>query len=560
MNTTITGTLHWIMLLLTILILSAAMPLSSAYISTALFNRLAILVLLYSSVLAFNSLYLEPLAVGVAIYGGVSQVTLLSQSFDSFILASGSIILLVAAGSQPLLRQLASSYEGIPKDRVGEFPLIILFTTLGMSCLVSSSDLLTLFLSIELLSLPLYILATIFRDSEGATSAGLKYLLLGALSSSLILLGSSLLYGLTGVTSFEGVYLVSSIPVANTPIYLALVIIGIALLFKVAAAPFHNWAPDVYDGVPTIVTTWLAIMPKVAILGFLAEYQGFSHLGALNDTGYPIWANILLVTALLSLVIGGLVGVAQYRIKRLIAYSAISHIGFMLLALAIHTAEGIEAFLFYLVQYVVTSSNIFFVLLAFGNHPYPTPSPSHSPLRSKGPTRPDQAVPPTATFPYFRYPFDNGAVGAYSPTQNQYISHISRYSNIHSNPPLALSLGISLFSMAGIPPMVGFFGKWLVLYSATQSGYFLLPSIAILVSVISAGYYLRVIRVIFFDTPQFTDSRTPFAPGLLGSPVRANGNNSMVIATITLLILLFIAKGNVLLNALHLLALSLFYW
>jgi len=560
MNTTITGTLHWIMLLLTILILSAAMPLSSAYISTALFNRLAILVLLYSSVLAFNSLYLEPLAVGVAIYGGVSQVTLLSQSFDSFILASGSIILLVAAGSQPLLRQLASSYEGIPKDRVGEFPLIILFTTLGMSCLVSSSDLLTLFLSIELLSLPLYILATIFRDSEGATSAGLKYLLLGALSSSLILLGSSLLYGLTGVTSFEGVYLVSSIPVANTPIYLALVIIGIALLFKVAAAPFHNWAPDVYDGVPTIVTTWLAIMPKVAILGFLAEYQGFSHLGALNDTGYPIWANILLVTALLSLVIGGLVGVAQYRIKRLIAYSAISHIGFMLLALAIHTAEGIEAFLFYLVQYVVTSSNIFFVLLAFGNHPYPTPSPSHSPLRSKGPTRPDQAVPPTATFPYFRYPFDNGAVGAYSPTQNQYISHISRYSNIHSNPPLALSLGISLFSMAGIPPMVGFFGKWLVLYSATQSGYFLLPSIAILVSVISAGYYLRVIRVIFFDTPQFTDSRTPFAPGLLGSPVRANGNNSMVIATITLLIILFIAKGNVLLNALHLLALSLFYW
>jgi NADH-ubiquinone oxidoreductase chain 2 len=550
------------MLLLTILILSAAMPLSSAYISTALFNRLAILVLLYSSVLAFNSLYLEPLAVGVAIYGGVSQVTLLSQSFDSFILASGSIILLVAAGSQPLFGQLASSYEGIPKDRVGEFPLIILFTTLGMSCLVSSSDLLTLFLSIELLSLPLYILATIFRDSEGATSAGLKYLLLGALSSSLILLGSSLLYGLTGVTSFEGVYLVSSIPVANTPIYLALVIIGIALLFKVAAAPFHNWAPDVYDGVPTIVTTWLAIMPKVAILGFLAEYQGFTHLGGLNDTGYPIWANILLVTALISLVIGGLVGVAQYRIKRLIAYSAISHIGFMLLALAIHTAEGIEAFLFYLVQYVVTSSNIFFVLLAFGNHPYPTPTPSHSPLRSKGPTRPEQAVPPTATstFPYFRYPFDNGAVGAYSPTQNQSISHISRYSNIHSNPPLALSLGISLFSMAGIPPMVGFFGKWLVLYSATQSGYFLLPSIAILVSVISAGYYLRVIRVIFFDTPQFTDSRTPFAPGLLGSPVRANGNNSMVIATITLLIILFIAKGNVLLNALHLLALSLFYW
>jgi NADH:ubiquinone oxidoreductase subunit 2 (subunit N) len=202
------------------------------------------------------------------------------------------------------------------------------------------------------------------------------------------------------------------------------------------------------------------------------------------------------------------------------------------------------------------------VFCFFFNYYFPPPPPPPPPWPSRGPTRPDQAVPPTATstFPYFRYPFDNGAVGAYSPTQNQSISHISRYSNIHSNPPLALSLGISLFSMAGIPPMVGFFGKWLVLYSATQSGYFLLPSIAILVSVISAGYYLRVIRVIFFDTPQFTDSRTPFAPGLLGSPVRANGNNSMVIATITLLIILFIAKGNVLLNALHLLALSLFYW
>jgi NADH-ubiquinone oxidoreductase chain 2 len=541
------------MLLLTILILSAAMPLSSAYISTALFNRLAILVLLYSSVLAFNSLYLEPLAVGVAIYGGVSQVTLLSQSFDSFILASGSIILLVAAGSQPLLRQLASSYEGIPKDRVGEFPLIILFTTLGMSCLVSSSDLLTLFLSIELLFLPLYILATIFRDSEGATSAGLKYLLLGALSSSLILLGSSLLYGLTGVTSFEGVYLVSSIPVANTPIYLALVIIGIALLFKVAAAPFHNWAPDVYDGVPTIVTTWLAIMPKVAILGFLAEYQGFSHLGALNDTGYPIWANILLVTALLSLVIGGLVGVAQYRIKRLIAYSAISHIGFMLLALAIHTAEGIEAFLFYLVQYVVTSSNIFFVLLAFGNHPYgsgsawDTPSSAgfslfdNADLRSRG-----------------LGPLGSQAGGLPKNPPIRYISHISRNSNIQSNPALALTFAITLFSMAGIPPLVGFFAKLMVVYSATQSGYLFIAIIAILVSVLSAAYYLRVIRVIFFDT-NFPSSPRP-TPASLAGTRGPNGNHSMVIGTITLLIILFIANPLPILNCLHLLALSLFYW
>ncbi|CAI2166753.1 29_t:CDS:2 [Funneliformis geosporum] len=308
--------------------------------STHVFNRLAILVLLYSSVLAWNMLYLEPIGVGLGIYGGLSHVTLLSQAFDTFILACASIILLLGSGVIPVLGQHGSWFEPIAKGRVAEYPLIILFTTLGMSSLVSSSDLVTLFLSIELQSLALYILATIYRDSEAATSAGLKYFIVGALSSSLILLGSCLLYGLTGVSSFEGVYLLCSMAVANSGIHLALVIIGIALLFKVAAAPFHNWAPDVYDGVPTIVTTWLAIMPKVAILAFL-------------------------VSALLSLVIGGLLGLAQYRIKRLLAYSTISHMGFILLALAIHTQEGIEAYLFYLVQYVLTSINIFFVLLAF---------------------------------------------------------------------------------------------------------------------------------------------------------------------------------------------------
>jgi NADH-ubiquinone oxidoreductase chain 2 len=296
-----------------------------------------------------------------------------------------------------------------------------------MSSLVSSSDLVTLFLSIELQSLALYILATIYRDSEAATSAGLKYFIVGALSSSLILLGSCLLYGLTGVSSFEGVYLLCSMAVANSGIHLALVIIGIALLFKVAAAPFHNWAPDVYDGVPTIVTTWLAIMPKVAILAFLGEFQGFTHLGGVYETAYPIWPNILLVSALLSLVIGGLLGLAQYRIKRLLAYSTISHMGFILLALAIHTQEGIEAYLFYLVQYVLTSINIFFVLLAFGDHPYGSA----------------WDTPSSAGFSLF----DNAELPKNSPIR--YISHISRNSNIQSNPALALTFAITLFSMAG---------------------------------------------------------------------------------------------------------------
>jgi NADH-ubiquinone oxidoreductase chain 2 len=541
------------MLLLSILLFSAVVPLTSVHMSSHVFNRLAILVLLYSSVLAWNMLYLEPIGVGLGIYGGLSHVTLLSQAFDTFILACASIILLLGSGSIPVLGQQEerfepssshepkglSTYGGVAKGRVAEYPLIIFFTTLGMSTLVSSSDLVTLFLAIELQSLALYILATIFRDSEAATSAGLKYFLVGALSSSLILLGSCLLYGLTGVSSFEGVYLLCStsglkgpwfyggVAVANSGIHIALVIIGIALLFKVAAAPFHNWAPDVYDGVPTIVTTWLAIMPKVAILAFLGEFQGFSYLGRVYDTSYPIWPNILLVSALLSLVIGGLLGLAQYRIKRLLAYSTISHMGFILLALAINTPEGIEAYLFYLVQYVLTSTNIFFVLLAFGNHPY-------------------GSAPSSAGFSLF----DNAELSKKPPLL--FISHISRNSNIQSNPALGLTFAITLFSMAGIPPLVGFFAKLMVVYSATHSGYLFLATIAILVSVISAAYYLRVIRVIFFDTPQFTETTAWW--------VRPNGNNSMVIGTITLLIIFFIANPLPILNCLHLLALSLFYW
>src|ERR1043165_7046812 len=427
------------MLLLSILLFSAIVPLTSVHMNTHIFNRLAILVLLYSSVLAWNMLYLEPIGVGLGIYGGLSHVTLLSQAFDTFILTCASIILLLGSGSISVLRQYGSWFEPITKGRVAEYPLIILFTTLGMSSLVSSSDLVTLFLSIELQSLALYILATIYRDSEAATSAGLKYFLVGALSSSLILLGSCLLYGLTGLSNFEGLYLLCSMAVANNGIHLALVIIGIALLLKVAAAPFHNWAPDVYDGVPTIVTTWLTIMPKVAILTFLGEFQGFTSLGGVYETAYPIWPNILLISALLSLVIGGLLGLAQYRIKRLLAYSTISHMGFMLLALAIQTQEGIEAYLFYLVQYVLTSINIFFVLLAFGNIPY---EPAWDSPSSAGFSLSNNADPWTIS---------SRSMARELPKNSpiQYFSHISRNSNIQSNPALALTFAITLFSMAG---------------------------------------------------------------------------------------------------------------
>jgi NADH-ubiquinone oxidoreductase chain 2 len=288
-------------------------------------------------------------------------------------------------------------------------------------------------------------------------------------------------------------------------------------------------------------------MPKVAILAFLGEFQGFTHLGKVYETAYPIWPNILLVSALLSLVIGGLLGLAQYRIKRLLAYSTISHLGFILLALAIHTPEGIEAYLFYLVQYTLTSINIFFVLLAFGDHPYGSGSAWNSPSSAGFPLVEKAQLPKNPTI--------------------LYISHFSRNSNIQSNPALALTFAITLFSMAGIPPLVGFFAKLMVVYSATHNGYLFLATIAILVSVLSAAYYLRVIRVIFFDTPQFTlalqgETRQFGAKRSETSSwwIRPIGIHSMVIGAITLLIILFIANPLPILNCLHLLALSYFYW
>jgi NADH-ubiquinone oxidoreductase chain 2 len=229
--------------------------------------------------------------------------------------------------------------------------------------------------------------------------------------------------------------------------------------------------------------------------------------------------------------------------------------GFILLALAIHTPEGIEAYLFYLVQYVLTSTNIFFVLLAFGNHPYGSGSAWDTPSSAGFSLFDNADLGPRAKGPVGLKA--GGGVLHKNPVSH-YISHISRNSNIQSNPALALTFAITLFSMAGIPPLVGFFAKLMVVYSASQSGYLFIAIIAILVSVLSAAYYLRVIRVIFFDT-NFPSSPLP-TPASLAGTRGPNGNNSMVIGTITLLIILFIANPLPILNCLHLLALSLFYW
>ena len=326
-----------------------------------------------------------------------------------------------------------------------DYSIIILFSTLGSSLLVSSFDLISLYLSIELQSFGLYILSTLYRNSESSTNAGLKYFLLGGLSSCIILLGIGIIYAYTGLTQLESIYtLISStnIDYILQGSLLGIILIFIGFLFKIAAAPLHNWSPDVYDETPTIVTIWLTIMPKIAILILLLEiytqiniYElSIMNIGTVaNIFTEGVVKNIFLISSILSLIIGTVVGLAQIKIKRLLAYSTISHIGFMLLALAINTEQSIDSFLFYLIQYIITNLNIFLILLAIGY--YWNPSPNLSLGRGE--------------------------------KQEGDIKFIKELQGLFfANPLLSLTLSISLFSTAGIPPLIGFFSKQFVLFSA----------------------------------------------------------------------------------------------
>ncbi len=511
------------MIILSIFSLLIAIALPNVKISPLQLVRVTSIVLLYAAALSFNGSYISSLGSGVSIFSGLFQATSLSLVFDTFIFTMAALIILpwapamASRGSTSL-----SSMVTIP-----EYSLIVLFTTAGASFLVSSADLVSMYLSIELQSFAVYILASLYRDSESATSAGLKYFLLGGLSSGLILLGSALVYAYTGLTNFEGIYSLLSVTSSDDlsngavlpAVTIGLTITVVGFMFKIAAAPFHNWSPDVYDGTPTIVTTWLAIMPKISILIFLLELQTGLAPASLAlpfvGEGLSVWKNLLLVSSLLSLIIGTVVGLAQFRIKRLFAYSTISHVGFLLLALAINSEESIESFLFYLIQYSVTNLNAFLVILAFG------------------------------------YIIKNATVVRDNNTDIEFISELK--GQFKANPLLGLALATCLFSMAGIPPLVGFFAKQMVLYSAVHSGYYFMSLVAIIVSVISAAYYLRIVRVIHFsDVPSSLEN--------VGATTTSNITNmhSFAIAALTLSLALFVFKPSFILNSTHLLAMTLF--
>ena len=568
-----------------ILIVAIAIPSFNTYLSPILLTRITTIILFYSGALALNAFYIQSIGSGIGIYSGLFHVTTISQQLDIFILLIGALIIIPRPGIIEYIKVFSNpssenkyiksnnnqTIEKVSKpskivhneilaNLSDQYSLIILFSTLGSSLLLSSSDLLSMYLSIELQSFGVYILATLFRESRLATSAGLKYFLLGGLSSCFILLGSGLTYFYTGLTNLESLYSLISVSTLNgisQGLTLGLILIFVGFLFKIAAAPLHTWAPDVYDDSPTIVTIWLTIMPKIAILILLLDLytnstSWINNLNYLNTENsltqtFEVLKNLLLVSSLFSLIIGTVVGLAQSKIKRLLAYSTISHIGFLLLSLAINSEQSVESFIFYIIQYSITNLNTFLIILAIGYFNFYSKFNSNK----KG----------------FRY-------GIYSDSkniENLDIRFITEFKGqFMSNPLLSISLAICLFSMAGIPPLMGFFSKQMVLYSAIQSGYYFMAIIAIIVSVISASYYLKIVRLLFTKEEDLEQLNNPYFPLNKNTPFIDMHENyyisyyitnfhSFLISTLTLIILLFMLKPSLLLNSTQLLSLSLFH-
>lgn len=459
-----------------------------------LFSRIVTTGLVYCSYLALNNLYIQPLGKGIGIYGGLFNITTFTQTFNIFLfLVSAIILTLTSFFPRKVYVENYSSLSNLfiynftynknlisnsrsEQFRIIEYPLIILFILCGAVFLITTGDLISVFISIELQSYGLYILSSIYRDSESATASGLTYFLLGGLSSCFILLGSALIYANTGTTNLDNIYIIASISEITDvnmvmfwyqPYYLhmSLIIMSVGFLFKVSAAPFHFWSPDVYDGIPTIVTTYVAIIAKISIFAFFLELVYFTEHSILNFS----WKNVLLLSSLFSLIVGSVLGLTQSRIKRLFAYSTISHVGFILLALSINSAESIQSYIFYILQYSLSNLNAFIILVSMGY-----------------------------TFYLYVYKEKTSQEDFIDKNNSpvQLISQIKGYFDI--NPYISISLAITLFSFVGVPPMVGFFAKQMILSAALDSGYIFMSLIAIITSVIGAGYYLNLVKQIFF--------------------------------------------------------------
>ncbi len=362
---------------------------------------------------------------------------------DRLIIYLKALILLAAI----LVLIISERYRSIENLYLFEYPLLILFSILGMLVMLSANNFITLYLGLELQSLALYVLAAAKKDSLKSSEAGLKYFILGALASGFFLFGVSLLFGITGTTSFT----LLSFNYLNTNEVSLLLIFSVVLIissiaFKLSIAPFHMWTPDVYEGAPTSITAYFAIVPKIAAIGVLIRILYI----ALIDINF-IWLQLVLVLGLLSIFVGAFGALLQKNIKRLLAYSAISNIGFIFLALSLGSQLGLEASLLYITIYSISAIGVFTFILSMEK-------------------------------------------------DNIMLDNISSYAGLSkSNPFYAVCLSILLLSMAGLPPLAGFIAKFYVFKAVITSGYLLTAIVGIIGSVISAYYYLNIIKVMYLD-------------------------------------------------------------
>lgn len=393
----------------------------------------AIIVLLAAMLVAVAT----PAGDGQSIFDGAFRI-------DSF--AVFAKVLVYAAAAFAIL--MSDRYLAGEKLGRFEYPVLILLAVFGMSLMVSATDLISLYMGVETQSLALYILAAFNRDSRRSTEAGLKYFVLGALSSGLLLYGASLIYGFTGSTQFDEIARIAALGGEQTGLIIGIVFLISGLAFKVSAAPFHMWTPDVYEGSPTPVTAFFAAAPKLAAMALFARAMVAPFSPVAQE-----WQPIIAMVAVASMMVGAFSAIQQTNIKRLMAYSSIGHMGYALIGLAAATSEGVSAVLIYMAIYIAMTVGAFAVILM---------------MRRRG-------------------------------GLTESIADLAGLSR--TNPSLAIIFSILFFSLAGVPPMAGFFGKWYVFVAAVEAQLAWLAIVGAVMSVISAYYYLRVVWIMWFNEP-----------------------------------------------------------
>ena len=342
---------------------------------------------------------------------------------------------------------LSLNWLSAEKQQRFEYGVLFLLSTLGMMMLISAVDLIALYLGLELMSLPLYVVAASHRDNVKSTEAGLKYFVLGALSSGMLLYGASLIYGFTGTVAFTGIAKATTLG-ASLGLIFGLVFLFVGFCFKISAVPFHMWTPDVYEGAPTPVAAFFAAAPKVAGIAVFVRATVVAFPGIIHE-----WQQIVVFVAIASMMLGAFAAIGQRNIKRLMAYSSIGHMGFALVGLAAGTPEGVQGVLIYISIYVTMTLGMFACILA---------------MRRDG----------------------------------VFVENISDLAGLtRTQPTMAFFLAMLLFSLAGIPPLAGFFAKFYVFLAAIKAGLYTLAVIGVVTSVVGAFYYLAIVKVMYFDEP-----------------------------------------------------------